>query len=109
MGAYAGILLTYLIFNDPFNGFLLWPHIQDPAVRIWYFSDLSNIYYGKVILLEALNTATFVWLYLRVIYKPSLRTVDEIIKGLGVSLALWICFELSAGSGACLNPAFGLA
>ncbi len=39
MGAYAGILCTYLIFNDPFNGFLLWPHVQDPAARIWFFSE----------------------------------------------------------------------
>jgi glycerol uptake facilitator-like aquaporin len=38
-----------------------------------------------------------------------MRTVDEIIKGIGVAFALWICFELSAGSGASLNPAFGLA
>ncbi len=52
---------------------------------------------------------TFLIVYLFVIYKPSLRTVDEIIKGLGVSIALWICYGLSAGSGACLNPALGLA
>ena len=43
------------------------------------------------------------------IYKPELRTVDEIIKGLAVSFTLWICYFLSAGSGACLNPALGLA
>jgi glycerol uptake facilitator protein len=24
-GAFAGVLLVYLIFNSPFNGYLLWP------------------------------------------------------------------------------------
>ena len=56
-----------------------------------------------------LNTMTFVICYLLIIYKPSLRTVDDIIKGLGASFVLWICYFLSAGSGACLNPALGLA
>ena len=48
-------------------------------------------------------------MYLLVIYKPSLRTVDEIIKGVAVAITLWICYFLSAGSGACYNPALGLA
>jgi glycerol uptake facilitator-like aquaporin len=44
-----------------------------------------------------------------VIYKPSLRTVDEIIKGLGVSITLYVCYTYSAGSGACMNPALAIA
>lgn len=99
----------YLIFNDPVNGYFLWPHAQDPAIRMWFFSQLGNIYYAKICFLELLNTYTFVLVYLLVIYKPSLRTVDEIIKGIGVSLTLWICYMLSAGSGACLNPALAIA
>ena len=87
----------------------MWPHIQDPSVAIWYFSELGNIYYAKIVFLEILNTMTFLIIYLLVIYKPSLRSVDEIIKGFGVSIALWICYVLSAGSGACLNPALALA
>ena len=59
--------------------------------------------------MELFHTFLFVLVYLLVIYKPSLRTVDEIIKGLGVSLTLWVCYFLCAGSGACLNPALGLA
>jgi glycerol uptake facilitator-like aquaporin len=56
-----------------------------------------------------LNTLTFTWVYLIIIYKPSLRTVDEIIKGLGLATTLWICYFLCAGGGSSLNPALGLA
>lgn len=109
MGAFAGILLVYLIFKRPVLGYFLWPHVQEPTARFWYFSQLGNIYYGKVVFLEILNTLTFTWIYLIVIYKPTLRTVDEIVKGLACAFSLWICYYLSAGSGACLNPALGLA
>ena len=108
-GAYAGILLVYLIFKRPVLGYFLWPYVQMPEARFWYFSSLGNIYYGKVVFLEILNTMTFVWVYLLSVYKPSLRTVDEIVKGIGLAVTLWICYFLSAGSGACLNPALGLA
>lgn len=91
------------------NAILLWPHVQNPAVRIWYFSELGNIYYAKIVFLEILNTYLFCLIYLLVIYKPSLRTVDEIIKGLAMAVTLWICYELCAGSGSCLNPALGVA
>jgi glycerol uptake facilitator-like aquaporin len=109
LGAYLGILMVYLIFNSPVNGYLLWPQTQNPEARIWFFSELGNIYYAKIAFLEFLNTFTFVLVYLFVIYKPALRTVDEIIKGLAVSITLWVCYWLCAGSGACLNPALGLA
>lgn len=82
---------------------------QNPDVRIWFFSELGNIYYAKVLFLETCNTFLFVLVYLLVIYKPSLRTVDEIIKGLAVAITLWIAYYLSAGSGACLNPALAIA
>lgn len=90
-------------------GYLLWPHINNPDVLFWYFSQKGNIYYGKIVWMEILNTFTFVVCYLLIIYKPSLRTVDELIKGIGIAYVLWICYFLSAGSGACLNPALGLA
>lgn len=98
-----------MIFNEPVNGYLLWPQTQSPDVRIWYFSELGNIYYAKVVFLEICNTFLFVLVYLLVIYKPSLRTVDEIIKGLAVSVTLWIVYYMSAGSGACYNPALAIA
>ena len=76
---------------------------------MWFVSELGNPYYAKIVFMELFHTFLFVLVYLLVIYKPSLRTVDEIIKGLGVSLTLWVCYFLCAGSGACLNPALGLA
>ena len=108
-GGFFGIFFTWIVLKSPILGYLLWPHIQDPNVVFWYFSQLGNIYYAKVVFLEILNTMTFLIVYLFVIYKPSLRTVDEIIKGLGLSVTLWICYGLSAGTGACLNPALALA
>jgi glycerol uptake facilitator-like aquaporin len=59
--------------------------------------------------MELFHTFLFVLVYLLVIYKPSLRTVDDIIKGLGVSITLCVCYLLCAGSGACLNPALAIA
>ena len=76
---------------------------------MWYFSELGNLYYGKIVLLEIFNTFIFVLVYLLVIYKPSLRTVDEIVKGLAVTLALYAVYFNSAGSGACYNPALAIA
>lgn len=108
-GGFFGIFFTWLVLKSPVLGYLMWPHVQDPNIVFWYFSQLGNIYYAKVVFLEILNTMTFILVYLLVIYKPSLRTVDEIIKGLGVSVTLWICYGLSAGSGACYNPALALA
>ena len=108
-GAYAGVFTVWLIFNQPVNAILLWPHAQNPAVRIWYFSELGNIYYAKIVFLEILNTYLFCLIYLLVIYKPSLRTVDELVKGITMGFVLWICYELCAGSGSCLNPALGVA
>lgn len=109
MGAFAGVLITYLIFNEPVEGYLLWPMEQNRDVATRFFSEAGNLYYAKICFLESLNTFTFVYIYLLVIYKPQLRTVDEIIKGVGIGLTLWICYELSAGSGACLNPALAIA
>lgn len=109
MGAFAGVLITYLIFNEPVEGYLLWPLEQNRDVATRFFSELGNMYYAKLCFLEALNTFTFVYVYLLVIYKPQLRTVDEIIKGIGVAITLWICYELSAGEGACYNPALAIA
>jgi glycerol uptake facilitator-like aquaporin len=97
------------MFNMPVNAYFLWPMAQNPDVRIWFFSELGNIYYAKILFLETANTFLFVLIYLLVIYKPSLRTVDEIIKGLGVSLTLYACYMFSAGSGACMNPALAIA
>ena len=76
---------------------------------MWFFSELGNPYYAKILFMELINTFLFTYVYLLVIYKPSLRTVDDIIKGIGVSLTLWMAYFLCAGAGACLNPALAIA
>ena len=39
MGAFAGILMVYLIFNRPLEGYFLWPYLQDTGPLFWYFSQ----------------------------------------------------------------------
>ena len=83
--------------------------VQNPDVTVRFISEQGNIYYAKICFLEALNTFMFVLIYLLLIYKPSYRLVDELVKAILIGFALWIAFELDAGAGASLNPAFGLA
>lgn len=83
--------------------------MQNLNSKIFFFSQRGNIYYAKIVLIEIVNTFFFVLSYLLVIYKPSLRTVDEILKGLALGIILWVCYFLSAGAGACYNPALALA
>ncbi len=59
--------------------------------------------------MEFINTFMFCLVYLILIYKPSLRLVDELVKGISIAFTLWIGYELDAGAGASLNPAFALA
>ena len=108
-GAFCGVLITFLIFNEPIEGYLLWPMVQNPDVATRFISELGNVYYAKVCFLEFLNTFMFCFIYLLLIYKPSLRLVDELVKGITIGFALWIAYELDAGAGACLNPALGIA
>lgn len=111
MGAFAGILFTYLIFNEPVEGYLLWPSENIPggvgATR--YFSEYNNLYYGKILWQEMFFTFIFTYAYLIVIYKPSLRTVDEIIKGIGIALVFYGTLALCAEAGSGLNPALAIA
>jgi glycerol uptake facilitator-like aquaporin len=83
--------------------------VQNPDVTVRYISELGNVYYAKICFLEALNTFMFVLVYLFLIYKPSLRLIDELMKAIVIGFVLWISFEMCAGSGASLNPAFAIA
>eukprot|EP00347_Sterkiella_histriomuscorum_P012485 403368395 len=111
MGAFAGILMVYLIFNEPVQGYFLWPsqNIVGNAGATRFFSEFLNVYYGKILFLEMFATFIFCYVYLNVIYSPTLRTVDEILKGIAVALVLYICYAMGAGSGSGLNPALAIA
>ena len=56
-----------------------------------------------------LNSYVLVYAYLLIIYRPALRTVDEIIKGIGFALVLYACLATTAESGGCLNPALAIS
>lgn len=111
MGAFAGILMVYLIFNEPVLGYFLWPSqsIAGGVGATRFFSELSNVYYGKILFLEMFFTFIFCYVYLNVIYSPTLRTVDEILKGVALAFVLYICYCGGAGSGSGLNPALAIA
>lgn len=111
MGAFAGILFTYLIFNEPREGYLLWPNENIPGGvgSTRYFSEFNNLYYVKILWQEMFWTFAFTYAYLLIIYKPSLRTVDEIIKGLGMTVIFYAVLALCAEAGAGLNPALAIA
>lgn len=38
-GAFAGVLITYLMFNEPVEGYLLWPLSQNRDVATRFFSE----------------------------------------------------------------------
>ena len=72
MGAFAGILMVYLIFNEPVLGYLLWPaeNIGGGVGATRFFSEYNNVYYGKILYLEMFNTFIFLYGYLLLIYRP---------------------------------------
>lgn len=75
-----------------------------------YFADNdTNPYFARLLLNEFLLTFTFIFIVLIVKYKKSLVGVTNPIKGIAITLALFCCYGMSAGAGACLNPWFGLA
>lgn len=110
-GAFAGILMVYLIFNEPLQGYFLWPSqtIAGGVGATRFFSEQLNIYYGKVLWTEMFSTFIFTYAYLLVIYKPTMRTVDEVLKGIALALVLYICYAACAGAGSGLNPALAIA
>jgi len=67
------------------------------------------MYYGKILWLEMWNSFVFIYVYLLVMYKPEVRSIDTIMKGIGLALVLYVCYALCAEAGACLNPALAIA
>lgn len=43
------------------------------------------------------------------LYKPLFKQTSRLVKGITLQHVLYACYVLSAGAGACLNPALGLA
>jgi glycerol uptake facilitator-like aquaporin len=63
----------------------------------------------KPFFLEAVMTFVFTLVFLYMKFKAIYITSDEILKGLTIAIALYTCLAMTAGSGGCLNPWFGLA
>jgi hypothetical protein len=48
-------------------------------------------------------------IFLALAYQPQYQKVSRLIKGITLQHVLYACYVLSAGAGACLNPALGFA
>ena len=74
-----------------------------------YISPLGDIYWARLISDELLVSFLFTMIYLVVRFESSMRKIDRIVKGIGMSFALIACFALANGSGAVFNPALGFS
>lgn len=74
-----------------------------------YFTEDGTPYYLRILLIEFLQTFTFVSVVLIIKYKKSLRDVNEGIKGIAVTITLITCYIFTLGDGSSLNPWFGFA
>ena len=130
-GAYLGILFAFLLvkdynssirtndFHDYANeSFALYPRppiIRGDSSYAIYFYKMQgdtepSIYYTRVSFQEILQTCLFTLTFLALRYDPMLaHKTNRVIKGLALAHVLLICYVMSLGAGACLNPALGLA
>ncbi len=110
-GCFAGVFIAYLL--GKYNEVDLYPNnmITDGygGQSIYFADNDHNPYFARLLLNESLLTFTFVFIVLIVKYKKSLVRVTNPIKGIAITLAIFCCYSMSNGAGACFNPWFGLA
>jgi glycerol uptake facilitator-like aquaporin len=80
-----------------------------PKPNILYFSTTGEIYWGRMILQEIIQTFLFTLVYLVLKYDASMNKIDRVTKGIVISFVFLVCLVMTRGSGGCLNPAIGLA
>ena len=133
VGSIAGVIFYFLIMkvdgswdptNPKFSFTLMYPD-RDYDINTQLQSTYSNRYftsswdgsfneighpeYVKICLMEFLLTLFFTLAVLIAKQSALLEGSDRIFKGLALSCALGFCYTISQGSGACMNPAMGIA
>ena len=106
LGSFFGVFLVFLLLSDK-GTFTLKP----PGTPMFnnLFDPLNpEPYWARILFLSVVPTFLFITLYLVIRFERSMKKVDRMIKGLGVSFAMTGCLSMTAGAGACLNPALGL-
>ncbi|CDW89325.1 mip family channel protein [Stylonychia lemnae] len=111
VGSFLGILIEFLLAR--FYRVELYPEqmtINDGQLLYFKIEDNGDLtpYYARLLFSQFLASFTFFFVTLIIKYKKALSTVEDPIKGLGISLCLYCCYVLTRGSGAALNPWFGL-
>lgn len=102
-GALGGIFFAWILLK--YNGVIaLKPKDLDPM-----YMNLLEIYWGRLIMHEALQTFFFTIVYLVLRYESAMKQVDRIIRGAAASITLIACLSMTANSGGSLNPALGIA
>jgi glycerol uptake facilitator-like aquaporin len=104
-GAYLGIALSYLLIKDYLFNYTLLPNLTNGL----YISGMLDVYWGRLIVQEAIQTFLFTLAYLVVAFEPSLSKIDRVLKGLTLALVLMAVLFMTEGSGGCLNPALAIA
>lgn len=105
MGAYLGCGISYLLVKNYTLNFYLTPMTG----YLYFSSDFQDVYWGRLILQEILQTFLFTLVYLVLKYDAVLSKTDRVLKGLCLSVIFTACLFMTRGSGGCLNPALGLA
>lgn len=100
-GSFAGILAQFVIVK-----LYVVPAVK-PTSPI-FVDRAGDPLFMKVIFFEVLLTFTFTLAFLMFKNKPTLVASDEVVKGLGLSVILNVCYTLSANSQAYLNPAIAI-
>lgn len=105
LGSFFGIFIVYLLIKD-YGKYRLLP--QDLSPGKIYVDKEGYPYWARLVSQEALQSMSFFIVYLVVTLDKNMQKVDQILKGLSISIALAVCCGLTLGSGGCLNPAIGL-
>ena len=85
-GCYAGLLVSYLIVKT----YGTWTLYPAPVIYYDTITAGRNVYFGRVILQELLQTFTFTLVFL--IIRFELRKLNIAVQGLGIAHALFGCY-----------------
>eukprot|EP00347_Sterkiella_histriomuscorum_P018893 403343769 len=106
LGAFFGLLITYLLAKN-YENYNLGPEVQIGDSQYYYDDDGPK--WARFIMPEILQTFTLVLVYLVLAFDKDMSKLDRSIKAIMLALTLIMCLVLGNGSGACLNPAQGIA
>jgi len=129
MGAFLGTLIAFCALKDYFSGvgkntyldyktdsYSLFPTPlgrTNYAEGQYYYMDRTetepSVYIMRICMQEVLETFTFTFIFLVLLYDRLYAKSTKVIKGIALFHVLFAVYVLSMGAGACLNPALAIA